>query len=225
MYINIHHHKSVDPKGSFGLHNILCSTLVPELLAGRYYSVGIHPWYIDEVQNQLDVLKLIGSMKQVLAIGEAGLDKKRGAPMAMQQQVFEQQIQLSDELQKPLVVHCVGAFGKLYELRKKHLSSMPWIIHGYNGSVEMMKQLEGVGCYFSFGHGVMNAHGKSATSLAQTPLNKIFLETDESDVPIEDVYRQAAFILNISKETLQEQVLSNFIQVFGRSPIQFRGDC
>ena len=46
-------------------------------LAGAYYSVGIHPWYLtrENLDRQWEMLLAAIQCPQVLAIGEAGLDK------------------------------------------------------------------------------------------------------------------------------------------------------
>ena len=81
---------------------------------GEWYSVGIHPWYVpaaitSNVRCEMNVLSSLIGHPQVLAIGEAGLDKLADAPIAVQIEVFEYQAQLSVELGKPLVIHLVKA--------------------------------------------------------------------------------------------------------------------
>ena len=70
---------------------------------GEWYSVGIHPWYVpaaitSNVRCEMNVLSSLIGHPQVLAIGEAGLDKLADAPTAVQIEVFEYQAQLSVEL-------------------------------------------------------------------------------------------------------------------------------
>ena len=54
---------------------------------GEWYSVGIHPWYVpaaitSNVRCEMNVLSSLVGHPQVLAIGEAGLDKLADAPIA-----------------------------------------------------------------------------------------------------------------------------------------------
>jgi TatD DNase family protein len=75
-----------------------------------HYSIGIHPWYIDENRLELD-LKIIEEKAQqpeCLALGECGLDKRIEIPLAVQIRVFEQQNALAEKYQKTLVVHLVA---------------------------------------------------------------------------------------------------------------------
>ena len=81
---------------------------------GEWYSVGIHPWHVpaavtSNVRCEMNMLPSLVGHPQVLAIGEAGLDKLADAPIAVQIEVFEYQAQLSAELGKPLVIHLVKA--------------------------------------------------------------------------------------------------------------------
>ncbi len=70
---------------------------------GEWYSAGIHPWHVpaavtSNVRCEMNVLSSLIGHPQVLAIGEAGLDKLADAPIAVQIEVFEYQAQLSVEL-------------------------------------------------------------------------------------------------------------------------------
>ena len=102
-------------------------TVIPILLLrkrGRGIRVGIHPWHISAtvtpvVRNEMNVLASLAGHPQVLAIGEAGLDKLADAPMVVQIKVFEYQARLSVELDKPLVIHLVKAMSELLKLKQQ----------------------------------------------------------------------------------------------------------
>ena len=66
-------------------------------LAGAYYSVGIHPWYLtrENLDRQWEMLLAAIQCPQVLAIGEAGLDKLVRTDYMLQQEVFEKQAMLA----------------------------------------------------------------------------------------------------------------------------------
>ena len=62
-----------------------------------HYSIGIHPWYINE-SRLIEDLKIIEeklSLKVCLALGECGLDKRIEIPLNAQIEVFKQQIELA----------------------------------------------------------------------------------------------------------------------------------
>jgi len=173
-----------------------------------WFTCGVHPWYSEDAEPQLKFLNEIAGDSRIVAIGEAGLDKLKGPSLDIQQQVFEQQIELSEKLQKPLIVHCVKAWDELFALQKKYKPKQPWIIHGYRGKPEMTQQLLKHDFMFAIG----DKYNEEALKLI--PLNKLFLETDESDMSIEDVYKSVAETLEISVETLAEIIEDNVKAIF-----------
>ena len=84
------------------------------------YSIGIHPWYIDEkrVDSDLAIINEKLQFPHCLALGECGLDKRIEIPMQLQLEVFEKQISIAETHQKPLVLHLVAAFDELLALKE-----------------------------------------------------------------------------------------------------------
>jgi TatD DNase family protein len=108
----------------------------------RFCSVGIHPWYADqENPEELASLFCYASDKRWTAIGECGLDKNISVTFAVQKSIFERQISFSESLKKPLIIHCVGYFNELLEIRNRLRPSQLWIVHGFRGKPELAKQL------------------------------------------------------------------------------------
>ena len=91
-----------------------------EYVAGRSISLGIHPWHIsDKWRDDLAAITILAKEDNVVAIGECGLDAlKSPAQIEVQEEIFKAHIQLSEALQKPLIIHCVKAFDRLIALRK-----------------------------------------------------------------------------------------------------------
>lgn len=56
------------------------------------YSIGIHPWYFDETRlsSDLKCIKEKLHLKECLALGECGLDKRIEIPLEIQIQIFKQ---------------------------------------------------------------------------------------------------------------------------------------
>ena len=151
--VDIHTHR-LPPVPGTAIANRYPDTFVPE--AGAWYSVGIHPWHIPAtitpvVRNEMNVLASLAGHPQVLAIGEAGLDKLADAPMAVQMEVFEYQARLSVELGKPLVIHLVKAMSELLKLKQQIKPANPWIIHGFRGKPALAEECLRHGFYLSFG--------------------------------------------------------------------------
>lgn len=127
---------------------IVSATPGQGLGSAPYYSVGIHPWEADA--SQLAALETIAADKRVVAIGECGLDKLRGPDMqSVQMPVFVAQAQLAEKLGKPLIIHCVRAYGEVMTLHRRMQPSVPWIMHGFNRSDNLARQLTEAGIYLS----------------------------------------------------------------------------
>lgn len=176
-------------------------------------SVGIHPWYIeDDWQAQCAHYTqwVQQHVHRLEALGEAGLDSVRGAPMAVQQAVFEAHIQLSEALRLPLILHCVRAHEPLLALRKQHKPRQAWVFHGFSMRPTVAKQLTDAGIYLSFGAAILRPAASAGESLAAVPASQFFLETDDSDVQIAEIYAAAAAIRGISAEELAQQIAANY---------------
>ena len=179
------------------------------------YSIGIHPWYINEnrLSSDLEIIdqKLIFS--NCLALGECGLDKRIEIPIEIQEKVFKSQILIAEKHQKPLVLHCVAAFQEIIQIKKELKIKVPMIIHGFSKNEQTAKQLLDNGFYLSFGkYLLLNPELKSV--FQSVPNDKFFLETDTVEESLEEVYALAANYKNTEIEELKTIVATNFEKVF-----------
>ena len=184
-----------------------------------YYSYGIHPWALDKAEFQKEeafaLLEERLKSPNVLALGEAGLDKMHKESFEKQMELFEQQIELSEVFQKPMILHDVKSHNDILALRKKHKAKQPWILHGFNGTEQDIKQLTGQGLYLSVGESLLHSERKITKSLKNIPLELLFLETDMADISIEKVYTVAARLLEIDLLELRTRIFANFARLFG----------
>lgn len=210
-YIDIHAHKKNSAKNLKAVLNLFPGEK-PE--SGALYSAGLHPWLIKEENIVGDMRKVEKLLKfeNVIAVGETGLDRACKVSFELQEKIFLEHIKLADELQLPLIIHCVRSYPDLIHFKKTEKSSVPWIIHGFNGNKLIAEQLLEHGFYFSFG--IKNLEGKSQV-FCNIPSGMIFLETDESDFNIKDVYEKAAEIKNLETENLLARINENFEKIFG----------
>ena len=179
------------------------------------YSIGIHPWFIIEERIEADLAIIESKLQEAtcLAVGECGLDKRIEISMEFQEMVFERQLLLAQQYNKPVVIHCVAAFQELIAIKKKLNISVPMLIHGFSKNAQIAKQLVDNGFYISFGkYLLLNKELESV--FKSVPNNRFFLETDITDEGIEAVYELAAKYKGISVNEIQEIVNSNFNKVF-----------
>ena len=212
MFINIHTHKSSNQNDVLEIVNQYPHEFDESI---PYYSIGIHPWYINESRVEAD-LKIIEEKlqsKNCLALGECGLDKRIEIPFETQIEIFEKQIKLAQKFNKPLILHCVSAYQEVIEIKKRLKITVPMIIHGFSKNIEVSKSLLNNGFYLSFGKYLVRNPELEEVFL-QVPNNRFFLETDTIEESLAEVYALASKYKNTSIENLKDIVANNFNQVF-----------
>jgi len=173
--------------------------------SSRMYSAGIHPWHTACISaNDLKRLSDCVALPQVKLIGETGIDAIKGASRERQTEIFIYHINLSEELRKPLLIHSVRTDNDIIALRKRLHPAMPWVIHGFRGNENIARQLLNAGIYISFGEYF------NIKAVAETPLDKIFVESDDAKTPLADIYSRVAMAHGILPEMLVTQVARNF---------------
>ena len=114
---------------------------------------------------------------KVVAVGECGLDYHWPVPKDAQLALFEAEIRLALELDKPIIVHDRQAHADVYALLKKYRPK--GIVHCYSGSAEDAVQLAAQGLYIGFGGAcTFNGAKRAANAIEALPLDAIVLETD-----------------------------------------------
>ena len=214
-FIDIHTHTTKSRDNLIQIVNLDLNQLCPEQ---GYYSYGIHPWALDDADFQaekaLQTLEEKLKLPQVLALGEAGLDKMHKASFERQIELFERQIELSEALQKPMILHDVRSHNEIIALRKKHKAHQPWILHGFSGTEQDIKQLIGQGIYLSVGESLLYPERKIYKSFKFIDFDYLFLETDMAEIGVETIYEAAANLLEMDLSALQTRIFSNFARLF-----------
>ena len=213
MLINIHTHQP-PASGERAIFNRYDD--FEKILAGNFYSVGIHPWYIQESWlKQFKEVKDYSQLENVVAIGETGLDKLCKTDWSKQELSFTAHVQWANFLQKPLIIHCVKAWDEIFAILAREKVNVPVIFHGFSKSQELALQIIKQGYYLSFGKAL--EHDRMQLLLREIPLNQFFLETDDADTGIETIYNFASSALSIDRITLDLQIQKNAEAVFGPS--------
>jgi TatD DNase family protein len=211
-FFNVHTHKYTNQPDVLELVNQYPQEFDAAI---PFYSIGIHPWYIDEerLESDLEIIENKLQEPNCLALGECGLDKRIEIPMGLQELVFEKQLLLAEKHQKPVVIHCVAAFQEVIAIKKKLNSSVPMLIHGFSKNTQVAKQLLDNGFYLSFGKQLLQ-NPELRTVFESITNDRFFLETDTVEEGIQAVYALAAKYKGISVEEIQEQINNNFNTVF-----------
>jgi TatD DNase family protein len=214
-FIDFHTHK---PSQSEEVLSIVSYDIIKGINQSptHYHTLGIHPWSIDDayVLNYLRTLVERISETKLIAVGEIGLDKVNGPSLDLQKDVFEKQVRIAINHGKPIVIHCVKAWNELIDIKQKLPGSTSWAVHGFYGNRELAKQLIEKGFYISVGTALLKPNSKLVDALKGISLDKLFFETDASDIGIVDVYTRASQILRISIDELKGQIFENYINFF-----------
>ncbi len=147
---------------------------------------GIHPWLIStEWQKHIQVLgKLLKEYPQA-GIGETGLDfQEKFTNRAEQEECFAAHLDLARQLNRPIAVHCVHAWGRLIEILREHPASRV-LLHAFGGAAELIPELVDLNCWFSFCGSVANLKAKRVrASATAVPADRLLIETDSPDFPL-----------------------------------------
>ena len=182
----------------------------PHTTAQTIETVGIHPWHALEG----DISAVEQQARYTDAIGEIGLDYACDTPRALQESVFRAQLAIAERLQKPVVLHSVRAFEDTMRIVGNfRLTAV--IFHGFIGSKEQAQRAINEGYYLSFGDRTFRSR-KTIEALLSTPLSHLFVETDESTTPIEEIYAKIAELRGISTVELQQATEENLKSILNK---------
>ena len=215
-FVNIHSHKP-DVGQAVSITNVFVQNR-REICPQAYYSLGLHPWHISEIAIDFDLEEILNHYIEtdtsLVAIGEIGLDRAIAVPFELQTTIFEKQLLLAQSHRLPVIIHCVRAYSELIRCKKKWGITVPLIIHGYCGNEIITKELLKHGFYFSFGKALFQKHKNALEAVTMIPLDRLFLETDNSDFSIEELYQCLSEQLGISLQILKERLFENFQKCF-----------
>jgi TatD DNase family protein len=159
-------------------------------------SYGIHPWDCgNRSSNWADTLRAQLISDPHSGVGEIGLDRwiidgikrddpriagLRVAPLDEQSEVFAAQLVLAAELNRAASIHCVQAWGALFDLLKKTARpARGFLLHGYAGPAEMIKSFTGLGAYYSFNLQLLEPrHAARLNNFRHIPAKRLLVETD-----------------------------------------------
>ena len=112
-----------------------------------FTTAGVHPHDSRNCTDQtILALRRLAANRDVVAIGECGLDFNRDfSPRPQQEKWFEAQIALAEELQMPIFLHERDAHQRFCEILTRARKKVPAVIHCFTGTREVMK------CYLDLG--------------------------------------------------------------------------
>lgn len=142
-------------------------------------TVGAHPHDAENVNADTIVkLKSLAEDPIVVAIGECGLDyfKMRNTKEA-QLNAFKLQLELAQEIEKPVVIHARDAWDDIFAVLKSF--KLRGVIHSFTGGVTEVKKALDLGFFVAF-NGIVTfpKNDELQEAAAFVPLDRMLLETD-----------------------------------------------
>ncbi|MEQ1858363.1 MAG: TatD family hydrolase [Chthoniobacteraceae bacterium] len=200
-------------------------------------SYGLHPWHVrDRTDRWPDTLREILVADPRAAIGEIGLDRwVEGHDLAVQTPIFIAQLDLAAELRRPATIHCIRAWGALWEVLRERDLPAGFLLHAYGGPAEMVAGFVERGAYFSFStHFLHDRKAAQRDVFRHLPIDRVLIETDAPDLsPPEDrnprslpgglnhpgnidlAYATLGDLRGLPAEQLERIVAENFERLFG----------
>ena len=222
-YVNIHTHRCncIDSKEFIEIQNIDVDNIV-DVDVSHFYSIGIHPWKVESEELRNSGIEELSDLESrclgdlnVKAIGECGLDRACDVDFEIQKEVFITQIELSEQIAKPLIIHAVRTYPDIISIRKETKAKQTWIMHGFQGNEQSAEQLLKHGIYLSLGDVLFKNETKAKQLLQVIPTDMLFLETDVAERTIVEVYEKAASLSGIEMDKLRNDIFNNFVKIFG----------
>ena len=197
-----------------------------------YAAVGIHPSDAKRAEpDDLEKIRELAKNKKVIAIGEIGLDyywDKDELVKAQQREYFIKQINIANELDLPISIHCRDAIEECLQILKENPVKRGGIMHCYAGSLEMSSEFFKLGFLLGLGGTVTFKNSVRPKEVAANiPSDSYVLETDapyltphpfrgkENHSKLLYLVRdQIAELRDVAPEQVDKETTENFKRVF-----------
>ncbi len=186
--------------------------------------VGIHPWVVQEIEEE-EIQKVLHlSKNRAPIISEVGLDFIYNPDNKSEQiELFRNFVKTSAEEEKPLIIHVRGAFEEAIKILEEFPRAFG-AVHCFNGTLEEAEALGELGFYTSISNAVLSELTPRFNKLLENlDLKRMVVDTDtlpetfeishaaeitkviarEKDLPVEQV---AEVITKNSKSLLESAV-------------------
>lgn len=199
---------------------------------------GLHPWYVSGRSPgwRARLAELLAEFPAA-SLGEIGLDRWiENYDLPEQTEVMRAQWALAVERERPATVHCLKAWGALWDFVCEQPAPRGFLLHSYSGAGEMVEGFVKRGAYFSFsGYFLHERKSAQREVFREIPLERLLVETDAPDMlppvapgvrlleggtlnspaNLEHCYGGLAECRGMPVDELAEQIAENFARLFG----------
>ena len=196
-----------------------------------YAAVGLHPNQgLSWEKGTISELRKLAIEKKVVAIGEIGLDYYRDrTPIAMQQQIIKEQLELAAELGLPVIIHNREASDDILKIIKKwhdelavtglKLADHPGVMHSFSGDVSFANEMISLNFKIGITGPVTFKKAMALQSMvAALPVESILVETDSPYLtphPFRGMRNEPANVRIVAEKVaeLKDKTLDNFAKI------------
>lgn len=166
---------------------------------------GLHPCYVGkDFSDEISLVQNILKNNHIVAIGEIGIDLYWDkSNLSMQTKAFEMQIEIANNNQLPIVIHCRESFDEIYNVLINNKPLNGGVFHCFSGDLEQANKIIELDMKLGIGGVVTFKNGKIDKFLNQIDIKNIVLETDSpylSPAPFRGNRNQSANIKIIAEK-------------------------
>ena len=166
---------------------------------------GLHPCYVGkDFLDEISVVQTILKNNHIVAIGEIGIDLYWDkSNLSMQTKAFEMQIEIANNNNLPIVIHCRESFDEIYNVLIHNKPLNGGVFHCFSGDLEQANKIIELDMKLGIGGVVTFKNGKIDKFLNQIDIKNIVLETDSpylSPAPLRGKRNQSANIKIIAEK-------------------------
>ena len=150
---------------------------------GRLFATaGVHPHHAAELsQQRVSELEELARQRQVVAVGECGLDYYRNfSPPATQRQAFHRQLELAARVGKPLFLHQRDAHADFGAILREHAAHWRGVAHCFTGTATELSEYLELGLAIGITGWICDERRGAhlAALMPRVPAARLLLETD-----------------------------------------------
>ena len=212
--------------------HLICEPRTGEVGADDIVFYGTHPWYLDGYNEA--ALRARLEANPSAGVGEIGLDRLKDRNISPRmREIFESQLKLAAEFQRPVVLHGAKCWGEVVHAVQRIIKqsnnqtnqtiSRPpaCLFHGFSRSGGLLPDIVALNGFISVGPAVLNDHAVNYRKLVQEiPLERLLVESDATaettaEIPsVKDIAAKLAELRGFSPSALEEILeknLENFL--------------
>ena len=179
-----------------------------------FFAVGLHPHQANKFNKEvIEKITTLSEHKKMIAVGEIGLDFYYNFSSPEEQiKAFEQQIEIAESLNLPVIIHSRNAGEKIYEIIKKKKFTKGGVLHCYTENEEIARKIIDLNFLISASGIITFPKAENLRKTFQNlPVDKLLVETDcpyLAPVPYRGKRNEPSFVIETAKKLAEIKAVS-----------------